>query len=152
MQITQERLKEILHYDPETGVFTWLEQISKKSKPGTVAGYYSSYGYRGITILNQQHRAHRLAFLYMEGDLPPSHVDHINRVRDDNRWCNLRHATPSINASNRVNSTNFVGVSWSKTVSRWIVHKYINKKNHHLGYFKTHLAACCARHSYDQLN
>lgn len=95
--ITQDRIKELLHYDPETGHFTWLQRrayIPAGSKAGTIAN-----GYVQIAIDGCLTYAHRLAYIYMTGEQPIT-VDHINMVRDDNRWCNLRHATQQQNKWN----------------------------------------------------
>ena len=83
-QLTQERLKELLHYDPETGYFTWKISPNNAVKVGSVAGT-SMNNYIRIIIDHKAYLAHRLAFLYMEGYFPEHEVDHINRIRDDNR-------------------------------------------------------------------
>ena len=102
--ITQEYLKSILEYIPETGHFFW--KINKHGCGGAVkigkrAGAKDSKGKEQIKIDGSLYFAHRLAFLYMEGSLPKNHVDHINRDHTDNRWSNLRHATIEENMMNR---------------------------------------------------
>lgn len=114
--ITQERLKELLHYDPETGVFTWRIRTSNRVKVGDVAGSAAAYGYLEIGIDGVTAKSHRLAFLYMTGEWPEHDVDHINGIRTDNRWANLRTATRSQNLQNlraaKSNSkTGLLGVS-----------------------------------------
>ena len=108
--ITQEILKEQLSYDAITGLFTF-----KKKKggmlPGSVAGYVQRDGYVAISINGVQYKAHRLAWLYLYGNFPPHHIDHINMKKDDNRINNLREATRSQNYMNReVYSNNKLGV------------------------------------------
>ena len=82
--LTQSRLKELLHYNPETGIFTWL--VSKKGvKIGNIAGSVNSIGYRYISVDRILYKASRLAWLFIEGYFPENDVDHINRIRDDDR-------------------------------------------------------------------
>lgn len=149
-ELTQARLKDLLRYDPDTGLFTWRCTIGGWIKEGKVAGGKTNQGYIKIKIDRKWYRAHRLAFLYMEGKFPGDIVDHINRVRDDNRWCNLRHADVRLNQSNRNDSAKFTGVCWRPKVSRWLAHYRKAGKQIYIGMFKTHFAACYARHAYEQ--
>jgi len=143
--LAQKTLKEKLSYNADTGIFT---------RPnGSVAGAVRDGGYIQISVCNKLYRAHRLAFLYMEGRLPVDQVDHINRKRDDNRWCNLRHATQLSNSRNMSSNTDFLGVNWDKRRNKWLsIGEHIDGKNKFLGRFKTHLAACYARHYYEICN
>lgn len=136
--LTQAILKEHLHYNPDTGVFTWL--VSRgKSKFGKVAGSINTYGYTRIQIFNKTYLAHRLAFLYEYGIFPKECVDHRNGVRTDNRMCNLREATNLENAQNlplRVkNKSGFTGVCFHIRDKKWVSQIKINGKMKHLGYF-----------------
>ena len=88
--LTAERLRELLNYDPETGVFTWRVRRSQMCKPVMLAGDFNTDKYWRIGIDGAQRPAHRLAWLYMTGEWPSHTIDHINGVRHDNRWCNLR--------------------------------------------------------------
>src|SRR5690349_15052213 len=97
--LTQQYLKEILHYDPETGVFIWYTSRGH-CKAGNVAGSLN-LGYILIGICNFKYQAHRLAWLYMTGEWPTFEIDHKNGVSSDNRWENLREATRIINGQNR---------------------------------------------------
>ena len=149
--LTQERLKELLHYCPETGVFTWKQRVANRIHIGDTAGCLDKCKTNGyIRIL--RYRAHRLAFLYMEGEMPKNDVDHINRVRNDNRWCNLRHATHRMNMNNMSSSNHFVGVAWHKGNLRWRAIAIKNNKQVHIGNFKTNIAACMARHQWNLEN
>lgn len=89
----QETLKNLIIYDPETGVFTWRST-------GRIAGNNKREGRVRIRINYISYKAHRLAFLYMIGRWPEDQVDHINRDPSDNRWSNLREATSSQNRMN----------------------------------------------------
>jgi len=119
--MNQAILKEMLSYDPETGVFTWLQGTSR-SPTGSVAGGVSEQGYRRIRIFGKKYRAHRLAWLYMTGEWPTV-VDHKNGIRDDNRWVNLRKASVTDNTRNTGitprNTSGVKGVSWHKRTSGW---------------------------------
>lgn len=102
MLLTQSRLKDYLHYDPETGVWTWLNPLPhSKMKRGDVAGRLTSQGRRQIRIAGGFYYASRLAWLYMTGEHPVDQVDHMNGTKDDDRWVNLREATQSENSFNR---------------------------------------------------
>ena len=92
-ELTAARLRKMLHYDPETGVFTRLWT-------GNVTGCPDAKGYLRIAADGRSYRAHRLAVLYMTGAWPSEQIDHINQVRTDNRWSNLRPATNGENGAN----------------------------------------------------
>ena len=136
-----EHLKTHLHYDPETGVFTWKRPTSNRVKVGSQAGRLRKDGYVTIGFNGQRFQAHRLAWLYTYGNWPAREIDHINRNRQDNRIVNLRDATRSENALNagpRVSSSSGIrGVSWDKLCSRWRVQLRINGKQTYVGVFKT---------------
>ena len=110
--LTQELLKEHLHYNQDTGVFTWVKPIANSLQVGDLAGCYDGDGYRIISLYNKPYKAHRLAFLYMEGVLPPEDidVDHIDRIASNNAWNNLRLATRSQNQFNSVTKTGISGI------------------------------------------
>lgn len=147
-ELTQSRLKELLHYDPDTGVFTRRVQTSSRAMIGDVAGSLLPDGYRRIMIDGGKHRAHRLAWLYMTGEWPTNQLDHMNGVRDDNRIANLREATNAENKQNREISKNnrsgFMGVSWHKHTRKWVAHIQIAGSKKHLGLFTTPEAAHAA--------
>ncbi|MBX5010883.1 HNH endonuclease [Rhizobium lentis] len=115
-KITQDSLKAVLHYDPDTGIFTRLVRVGKHGV-GSVAGTIDDDGYVRITIAGKKYRAQRLAFLYMTGSFPDGEVDHEDRVRTNNAWVNLREATTQQNAANRGTTakSGFKGVEQTKT-------------------------------------
>ncbi len=135
--ITQKRLKELLHYCPETGDFTRLVRTAYCVQIGDVAGGLTLNGYIHISIDGERYYAHRLAFLYMTGEWPIDQVDHDNQIRSDNRWDNLNQATYATNGKNTSmrsdNTSGVVGVSWHKQT--WRARIEINGKRKHLGCF-----------------
>jgi hypothetical protein len=100
--LTAAYVREILDYNPETGVFTWQKLPKFRSdRTGKVAGCPDDRGYIRIRINNHYYRAHRLAWLIMTGESPGAlDVDHRNRNKSDNRWQNLRLATRAQNNAN----------------------------------------------------
>jgi len=146
--LTQERLKQVLFYDPIVGVFVRRIRTSRNMKIGDFAGgIVSQSNYVFIGIDGKQYQAHKLAFLYMK-NIWPNEVDHINRNRKNNSWKNLRIVTRTQNNGNMgissLNSSGFKGVSYNKRKDKW--RAYIKKqgKQHHLGYFENKESAAKA--------
>lgn len=101
-KLTAERLRELLDYDPETGLFKWKTSEAGHRNSKRPVGSTDTKGRRQIRIDGKSYFLHRLAFLWMTGEWPEDQVDHINRDFTDNRWANLRNATNSMNAVNRI--------------------------------------------------
>lgn len=101
--ITQARLKELLSYDPATGVFIWKVTRNGKMKVGLPAGSIDREdGYVEICLDRRDYKAHRLAWLYVTGAWPVYGIDHIDRDKTNNRFINLRDVPHSVNLKNRV--------------------------------------------------
>ena len=154
-ELTAKYLRSILNYDPETGIFTRKVSTSRRVKVGAVAGCPDGLGYLRIMVQSRLYQAHRLAWLYMYGEWPEDQLDHVNRVRTDNRISNLREVTNKQNqqnASKRSNNTSgTVGIYWHKRISKWqatIMHNY---KRHDLGYFDDLEAAIAARKAAEKI-
>lgn len=130
MKITQDRLKEICTYDPQTGEFIGIINRGKAYKAGTVMGYPDSDGYLVATIDNHPHKLHRLAWLYVHGSCPSGQIDHKNGVRTDNRLDNLRLATASEQAFNkpvsRISKSGVKGVFYVPRNGKWRARVKIN--------------------------
>lgn len=158
--LSQEYLKECLHYDPDTGIFTWLRRPRHHFKNdaawkgwarmvGKECGRIDNpVGYRVMSIGDISYCAHRLAFIYMEG-IAPEMVDHINHVRTDNRWVNLRAASYAINMKNQKlfanNVSGHAGVKWDKSRNKWMASIKGNGSQRTLGRFDKIDEAIAAR-------
>ena len=120
-----QRLREILHYDADTGLFTWKVMLAHRRKPGSVAGS-RSHGYIEIGIDNRSYRAHHLAWLYVTGEWPSSFIDHRDGNRSNNAFGNLREASNQKNSQNRhwvskrKTTTEYLGVTWHKQRQCWM--------------------------------
>lgn len=139
--LTQQRLKELLTYDYDSGLFYRKLIIGSKGKLGDLAGHISKrLGYRIISVDGKQYLAHRLAWLYLYGEWPPYQVDHINRDRTDNKANNLRLAT---NRSEQMqnqnirkdNTSGHQGVRWYSPYKKLVAYITVNKKRKTIGYF-----------------
>lgn len=139
--LTQSELKERLHYNPETGIFTWVNSKSKNlGKTGSIAGCDNGTGYIKIHVLGKLRYAHRLAYLYITGKFPDGILDHINQIKSDNRWLNLRNATQSQNMCNQCkpssNTSGIKGVTWDKVTYSWKAQCRVNGVVKNLGRYQ----------------
>jgi hypothetical protein len=156
-RVNVERLRELLHYAPISGVFTWKVYRGRKAKAGDIAGDTSnSRGYRHIMIDGKSYKASCLAWLYMTGDWPSADVDHRDTDRLNDKWGNLRLATKSQNAANRSkpshNTSGFKGVFLRKDTGKWSARISVRYRHIYLGCFETaqeaHEAYAAAAHQY----
>lgn len=134
-----EKLYEVLHYAPSTGAFTWRVTRRGLAWKGKPAGSLHSTGYVLIKIDGVQYKAHRLAWLYMSGEWPKYQIDHVNGDRADNRFANLRQATPSENSRNKklhpYSHSGVRGVTWHEREKKWIVRIQGSEQRVYLGSF-----------------
>ena len=138
--LTPERLREVLDYNRDTGVFVWAVPTNPRIKVGDVAGCVPERGYRLVRIDRHPYRAHRLAWLYVYGEWPAVQIDHINGDRADNRLANLREATGAENMQNQRrpqsnNQSGFLGVRPSG--GRWRAAIMVGGRKRYLGCFGT---------------
>lgn len=155
-KLNQERLKQVLKYEPESGVFTW-KCVRSSALVGCVAGHTSKQtGYRIIGVDGCLFLAHRLAWMYMHGEFPPNSIDHIDRNRQNNSICNLRPATQSQNAFNSTarstNKSGFKGVSWCSSTRKWRSTAMINGKQKSLGRYTEIEDAASAYKAFSEVN
>jgi hypothetical protein len=139
---TAKRLRELFHFDPETGIFIRLVRAARSTKIGDVAGWLTEKGYRRIGIDGRFYRAHHLAWLWAHGVWPVDELDHINGQRDDNRIGNLRESNRSGNNQNlrkaqKNNKSGFLGVSFCTRTSKWYSAITVNGARYYLGHHLT---------------
>lgn len=137
--MNQSRLKHLLSYDPETGIFVNLTDRAGNCKAGSIAGTVKRHGYIAITLDGKSYYAHRLAWLFMNGEFPEFYIDHKDGDGTNNRIANIRIATPSENQCNGKpctrNTSGVRGVTWSKAASKWMAQIAKSGKNYYLGLF-----------------
>ncbi len=135
--ITQCRLMEVLNYNQYTGVFIWIVGGRNQCNVGDVAGtIHKTKHYRYISIDGRKYLAQRLAFLYMKGYCSEHRIDHRDRVRDNNKWLNLREASGVCNMRNcKVPSNNVSGVKGVslKYTGKWQVQVGLDNKRKYVG-------------------
>jgi len=147
-KLTQKRLKELLEYNPETGIFVW-KVTNSNVKIGSKAGSKNSDGYIYISVDGKSYRLHRLAWLFVYGYFPKGDLDHKDQIRDNNRIKNLREATQSQNTINSKirsdNTSGIKGVHYCKDNQKWQVSINALGKRVYLGYYENKLEAVKCR-------
>lgn len=142
-----DSLGDLLGYVPETGRLFW--KVARGRQPsGAMAGYDTGRGYVGVRVNKRCMYAHRVAFLLMTGSCP-EFIDHINGVRSDNRWSNLRAVTRSENGMNmrtpKTNRSGVIGVFWNEGKGKWTARLKVRQVTHHIGHFDDLEEAIAAR-------
>lgn len=149
--ITQEQLKSLVHYDPDTGIFTWLQKPvngtgrnnsakwNKRyagSRVGSI-GKHCNKRYYSAGIMGKKMYLHRLAWLYITGNHPEDVIDHINGDTLDNRFENLRSTSKSQNQKNSQldhrNKTGISGVWFCNRLKKYICYITSFNKRKYLG-------------------
>jgi hypothetical protein len=138
--LTGEEVRRSLRYEADTGTFFWRID-TRNTAAGDIAGSRQSRGYWHIKINRRLYMAHRLAWLYVTGEWPIGHIDHINGNRSDNRFVNLRVATNSENARNARmhinNACGYKGVHYKKRLNKFVAQINVGGRVYHLGVFQT---------------
>ena len=138
-ELTQATLKQVLKYNPDTGLLTWIN-AKRGISAGSVAGSLNKSGYVNVQVFGKVYRAHNLAHLYMTGAFPIGLIDHKDCVKNNNIWSNLRQATKSQNAQNATlqkrSKSGVKGVCFDSCNKKWVA--TISKDNKHfwLGRYK----------------
>ena len=133
--------KDLLDYNPETGVLTWKNVSNRTDRYGMKAGWVDrTKGYRKIEIKGFSFSAHRICWLLAYGEYPKYEIDHINGIKDDNRLKNLRQATHSQNCMNQKikvnNKVGYKGVHLRKDTQKYVSIIWKNGKCHYLGQYE----------------
>lgn len=141
LELIKSMVFDRLSYNSETGDISWKKarckaRIGSVSRSLDVSGYVQVNIGSGIVL-----KGHRVAWLFVYGEWPNGHIDHINGVRDDNRACNLRVVTNAINCQNKrkplpSNKSGFLGVSWDKRVNKWLAACMLDRKQYRAGHFE----------------
>jgi hypothetical protein len=129
----------MIHYDPDTGEFTWLQPLSNRVRPGDHPSNVSAQGYVRVGVGGRVYLAHRLAWFYVHGYWPAEEVDHINGCRTDNRICNLREANRRLNSQNmkKHRAGKLPGSSFYQDIGKWRSTIYYGGVHHLVGYYPT---------------
>lgn len=138
-ELTAARLRELLHYNPETGEFVRKTAIGK-NPVGSLVHTPHTNGYSRVSVDGRKYYAHRLAWLCVYGSWPSGDIDHINHNKIDNRISNLRDVSRSVNNQNQIRckrdgTSGVLGVSWHKAAKKWSAQIALNGKCRHLGLF-----------------
>jgi len=147
--LTQERLKQVLQYDEETGIFTWLISPRNNVPFGSIAGQIDNKGYVRIIYQRKLYLGHWLAWFFVYNKWPDNEIDHINGNPTDNRIANLRDVTRKQNMENKkiykTNKSGYSGVTWHSRDKKWNVRIGHYGKRISLGYFDNLNDAISAR-------
>lgn len=139
--LLQDELHTLFDYCPETGLLTRKMCTANRHTIGELVGTSGSRGYLQATIHSRKYPVHRIIWCWLYGAWPKHDVDHINRVRNDNRKINLREVTRSENnhngGANRRNTSGHRGASWDKSKQLWVSHIRAYGVSYFLGRHKT---------------
>ena len=167
---TQKQLRDLLDYNPETGILTWRERPLRyfsastealkagackrwnKRYAGTTAGA-DMFGYLQVKIFDRNMLAHRIIWVMVHGYWPEE-IDHINGNPSDNRLVNLRHASRTENARNQkrhcTNTSGRTGVHWNRFTQYWVASIRNKDRTLYLGSYDEFQEAVAAREVFEK--
>lgn len=152
MMLTFEEASRIFSYDEETGKLFWKERIHKRIRVGWECGRLTGHGYRKVRAYNKEYYVHRIVWLLKTGHWPKNQIDHINRIRDDNRIHNLRDVTCQQNLWNN----NYLGIKKARVGTTYSANIGVDGSVIYLGNFPTaelaHTAYKLAKEKYHALS
>lgn len=155
--LTQERVRELFNYDPESGLLTRLKRTSNRVKPGTIVTNTNTVLEKGYTLVGVdgiRYRLHHVIWVWMTGVLPTGIIDHKNMDPGDNSWSNLREVTCMENSHNhkltKGNTSGVNGISYLSKKCKWQCRIRINYKVHSLGYHDNFIEAVAHRLAAEQ--
>lgn len=138
LEMSIERLRSLLDYDPETGIFRWRIAY-RGARAGQLAGAKMSNGYLRISMDGKRFLCHRLAWAHFYGQWPQAGIDHRDLMRHHNWIKNLREGSQSQNMANarkhKGNSSGAKGVSWDSQRQKWFACIRFQRQTKYLGRF-----------------
>lgn len=137
VKLTYELVRHHFNYNPETGKITWRNPRVGWTPIGSVAGHLDHKGHRIVGIYGKQYRAGRLIWLYMTGKWPSGEIDHKDRVRDNDKWLNLRESSSQQNSCNRKFSNKHGLPGVSEVRGGFTARATVNGARKYLGFFPT---------------
>lgn len=147
-----QRLRQLLAYDVETGVFRWAKPPRRGVSRGSVAGYVNKKGYVYIGVHGHLFLAHRVAWAFHYGAWPATLIDHRDHDPTNNRVTNLRLATSSLNGANSRSQRPYKGAFRIEKTGRWMARIVVHRKQKYLGVYasahEAHEAYCAAAKEY----
>lgn len=148
-EISPERIRYLLDYDPDTGILTRKVSVKGGRKAGAIVGVGTSGGYRTVMLDGRLYKCHRIAYAHYHNKFPDGDIDHIKGDGTDNRIVNLRCVSHKQNTRNQRKQKNvkakFCGVYWIEKRNSWEASIRVDGKNRHLGRFKCFIEAIATR-------
>lgn len=141
MKPTQKEVIDLFDFDVTSGIFTRKTSVAKNTKAGDTVGWLNGCGYLNVRINRKVYKVHQIVWLYVTGNWPNGVIDHINRIKTDNRFENLRDTTITVNNLNRDvrkdSKTGIPNVTWRERDKCFYASCRRNGKLNYIGKFQT---------------